>query len=137
MLPRAAPELAPPRQALQEAARRDIPQDAREYSVLLSLRFGRCASTLGSSVPALAGCCDRVMHCAILDLQVVGNKLPYKMPSGIFVLCLCQVCSVFSNLILWIMLILVLIVCGISGQVYRCLPCLHGFCRMVLQMRGK
>jgi hypothetical protein len=74
----------------------------------------------------LAGCCGRVMHCAILDLQVVGNKLPYKMPSGIFVLCLCQVCSVFSNLILWIMLILVLIVCGISGQVYRCLQCLHG-----------
>lgn len=29
VLPRAAPELAPPRQALQEAARRDIPQDAR------------------------------------------------------------------------------------------------------------
>lgn len=29
VLPRAAPELPPPRQALQEAARRDIPQDAR------------------------------------------------------------------------------------------------------------
>jgi len=122
VLPRAAPELAPPRQALQEAARRDIPQDAREYSVLLSLRFGRRASSLGSSVPALAGRCGRVTHCAILDLQVVGNKLPYKMPSGIFALSSVSY-SVSSNLILWI---LVLIVCGISGQVYRCLLCLHG-----------
>ena len=123
VLPRAASELAPPRQALQEAARRDIPQDAREYSVLLSLRFGRCASSLGSSVPALAGCCGRMMHCdTILDLQAVGNKLPYKMPSGIFALSSVSY-SVSSNLILWI---LVLIVCGISGQVYRCLLCLHG-----------
>jgi hypothetical protein len=37
VLPGAAPELAPPRQAVQEAARRDIPQDACEYRAALFL----------------------------------------------------------------------------------------------------
>jgi hypothetical protein len=65
------------------------------------------------------------MHCVILDLQVVGNMLPYKMPSGIIFALSIVSNPVFSNLILWIMLILVLIVCGIIGQVCRCLLCLH------------
>jgi hypothetical protein len=51
VLPSSAPELAPPRQAVQEAARRDIPQDACEYRAALFL--GSVSSSLGSLEVAL------------------------------------------------------------------------------------
>jgi hypothetical protein len=86
VLPRAAPELPPPCQALQEAARRDIPQDAGEWRPLGSLLapFRSRGSSVRVSVAALVGLFRRSTHCSILDLQVVGNYLPYKMLCGIF-----------------------------------------------------
>jgi hypothetical protein len=38
---------------------------------------------------------DALFYLTILDLQVVGNHLPYKMLSGIFP---CQVCRILSLL---------------------------------------
>jgi hypothetical protein len=53
-------------------------------SVLFSLRSGRRGSTVRVSVAALVDLFCRSTHCSILDLQLVGNYLPYKMLCGIF-----------------------------------------------------
>ena len=63
-------------------------------SVLFSLRSGRRGSTVRVSVAALVDLFSRSTHCSILDLQLVGNYLPYKMLCGIFsVRCVVFYCS--------------------------------------------